>query len=48
MAHSEHQGEDYFNYYALHLEVTDDGRIAKQFEYPDTAYAQTKFSFEGL
>ena len=42
------KGEDYFNYYALHLEVTDDGRIAKQFEYPDTAYGQDKFSFEGL
>ena len=42
------KGEDYENYYAVHFLISDEGRIAELYEYTDTAYAQEKFSTDGL
>jgi ketosteroid isomerase-like protein len=38
-------GMPYENYYAMVFEFDDEGRIAKQCEYPDTAYASARFIY---
>lgn len=42
------KGEDYENYYAVHLLISEEDRIAELYEFPDTAYALDKFSHDGL
>lgn len=42
------KGEDYENFYAVHLLISDSDRIAELYEFPDTAYALEKFSHDGL
>lgn len=41
-------GLDYENFYAVIMILSENGLIAEQYEFPDTAYALTKFSYEGM
>ena len=42
------KGEDYENFYSVHLLISDSGRIAEVYEFLDSAYANEKFSHDGL
>ena len=42
------KGEDYENYYSVHLHFSEEDRIAELYEFTDMAYALQKFSLEGF
>lgn len=42
------KGEEYENFYAVHLHFSDADRIAELYEFTDTAYAVQKFSYDGM